>query len=127
MRYKRTIQWILAAFLALSLAGPVLGAAQASSDFSGGTYQKAPREGRKTRATYYSGAFGACGHSLTGNYAASKFYKCGQKILVKHNGRRVVVTIQDRCQCFMDMAKHAFAQLAPLSKGIITVRLYRRG
>lgn len=90
------------------------------------TSDASPRDGRRTTATYYTGSFGACGKSLTGNYAASKFYKCGQKVLVKHNGKQVTVTILDRCQCMMDMAKHAFAKLAPTSKGVIAVRLYKK-
>jgi rare lipoprotein A (peptidoglycan hydrolase) len=109
---------MLVAVLLGVVAAPIASPAEVSS--------RAPRDGRKTHATWYTGSQGACG-ALNGRYAASKFYKCGQKVKVTHKHRQVVVTIMDRCQCMMDMSKGAFSQLASPSKGVIVVRLYKRG
>ncbi len=117
----------------LALGGPIPAPVAAQNQSSDGARvyprevrTKAPRDGRRTHATWYTGSFGACGKALNGNYAASKKYACGAKVKVTHHGKSVVVTILDRCQCMMDMAKRAFRKLANPSKGVIAVRLYKR-
>jgi len=80
------------------------------------------------RASWYTGGFGACGHALTGYYAASRTLPCGSHVRVTYGGRSVIVTIMDRGPQSplraLDLSKSAFAQLAPLSKGIIFVHFY---
>lgn len=117
---------VVACFLAVVLSHCSGSEADAVPVSHQGPTITAPRDGRHTRATYYTGATGACG-PLTGHYAASKFYACGAKVQVVHRHKTVTVTIQDRCQCFIDLAKGAFAKLAPTSKGVIGVRLYKKG
>jgi rare lipoprotein A (peptidoglycan hydrolase) len=77
------------------------------------------------RASWYTGNFGACGHALTGYYAASRTLPCGSHVLVSYGGRSVVVTIMDRGPQStlrdLDLSRSAFEALAPLSKGIIWV------
>src|SRR5689334_347099 len=48
------------------------------------------------RASWYTGGFGACGHALTGYYAASRTLPCGSHVRVTYGGRSIVVTIMDR-------------------------------
>jgi len=81
------------------------------------------RDGRRWTASYYEGSQGACG-PLVGNYVASKFYKCGQRLTLKHGGKKVKVVVLDRCQCGIDMRKSAFQVLAPTSQGLVKVRAY---
>jgi rare lipoprotein A len=77
------------------------------------------------RASWYTGGYGACGHALTGYYAASRTLPCGTHVLVTYGSRSVVVTIMDRgpqsTTRDLDLSKSAFAQLAPVSKGVIWV------
>jgi rare lipoprotein A (peptidoglycan hydrolase) len=77
------------------------------------------------RASWYTGNFGACGHALTGYYAASRTLPCGSHVLVSYGGRSVVVTIMDRGPQStlrdLDLSRSAFEALAPVSKGIIWV------
>ena len=77
------------------------------------------------RASWYTGDFGACGHALTGYYAASRTLPCGSHVRVSYGGHSVVVTIMDRgpqsTLRVLDLSRSAFAALAPLSKGIIYV------
>lgn len=77
------------------------------------------------RASWYTGNFGACGHALTGYYAASRTLPCGSHVLVSYGGRSVVVTILDRGPQStlrdLDLSRSAFEALAPLSKGVIWV------
>jgi rare lipoprotein A (peptidoglycan hydrolase) len=77
------------------------------------------------RASWYTGNFGACGHALTGYYAASRTLPCGSHVLVSYGGRSIVVTIMDRGPQStlrdLDLSRSAFAALADPSKGIIWV------
>ena len=77
------------------------------------------------RASWYTGGFGACGHALTGYYAASRTLPCGTHVLVTYGGNSVVVWIADRgpqsTSRDLDLSKAAFQQLAPTSKGVIWV------
>ena len=77
------------------------------------------------RASWYTGGFGACGHALTGYYAASRTLPCGSHVRVTYGGRSIVVTIMDRGPQSplraLDLSKSAFAALAPISKGLIWV------
>jgi len=77
------------------------------------------------RASWYTGNYGACGHALTGYYAASRTLPCGSHVLVSYGGRSVVVTIMDRGPQStlrdLDLSRSAFEALAPLSKGVIWV------
>ncbi len=57
--------------------------------------------------------------------AASGVYPLGTRLRVSHRGRAVVVTITDRCRCYLDLSKAAFRQLAPLSVGRIPVSVSR--
>ena len=77
------------------------------------------------RASWYTGNFGACGHALTGYYAASRTLPCGSHVLVSYGGRSIVVTIMDRGPQStlrdLDLSRSAFAALADPSNGIIWV------
>jgi len=77
------------------------------------------------RASWYTGGYGACGHALSGYYAASRTLPCGTHVLVTYGGNSVVVTIEDRgpqsTTRDLDLSKSAFAALAPTSKGVIWV------
>jgi rare lipoprotein A (peptidoglycan hydrolase) len=77
------------------------------------------------RASWYTGNFGACGHALTGYYAASRTLPCGSHVLVSYGGRSIVVTIMDRGPQStlrdLDLSRSAFEALAPVSKGVIWV------
>src|SRR2546430_15665797 len=74
------------------------------------------------RASWYTGNFGACGHALTGYYAASRTLPCGSHVLVSYGGRTVVVTILDRGPQStlrdLDLSRSPFAALASTSKRV---------
>jgi hypothetical protein len=103
------------------MAGLIVWAAE-----SIGVDAAAPRDGRATTATWYEGSRGACGGSLTGNYAASRWYACGTHVRLTHHNRAVTVVIKDRCVCAMDVSPSAFRRLAPLSRGVVSVRMWKR-
>ena len=54
-------------------------------------------------------------------------WRKGDRVLVTHGRRSVVVTIVDTCGCpgsrLIDLTSGAFRQLAPLSRGVIAVEL----
>jgi hypothetical protein len=77
-------------------------------------------------ATGPDGPYGAAGPALrSGNWRGSKVRVCADDC--------VVVTLNDWCQCYrnesrervIDLSDEAFARLAPLSAGIINVRVER--
>ncbi len=51
----------------------------------------------------------------------------GSQVRVSANGRSVVVTLSDWCQCYgsraIDLSDDAFARLAPLSRGVLHVTI----
>jgi rare lipoprotein A len=81
------------------------------------------------QATWFSGETGACGKPLRGLYAAHPRWKCGALVSVRRGDRWVFVRILDRGPHgegrVIDLSKRAFRRLAPLSRGVIDVRLYR--
>jgi peptidoglycan lytic transglycosylase len=82
-------------------------------------------------ATWYDleGATGACGKPLKGLYAAHRKWKCGSLVSVRHGDRWVFVRIRDRGPYgegrVIDLSKRAFRRLAPPSRGVIDVKIYR--
>jgi len=65
---------------------------------------------------------------IPGNFCASTTFKKGTKLRVTNlaNGREVIVTVNDSgpfTNKIIDLEKTAFAKLAPLSKGVIKVRV----
>jgi rare lipoprotein A len=80
-------------------------------------------------ATWFTGEMGACGKPLNGMYAAHRRWKCGSLVSVRAGDRYVFVRIKDRGPYgdgrVIDLSKRAFRRLAPLSKGVIDVKIYR--
>lgn len=62
-----------------------------------------------------------------GMTAAHPTLPMGSRVRVtnRNNGRSVIVRINDRCKCSIDLSKAAFQQLAPLKLGRIPVRIER--
>ncbi|WP_198533114.1 septal ring lytic transglycosylase RlpA family protein [Carbonactinospora thermoautotrophica] len=87
--------------------------------------------GRTCKASYYHyGQVTANGESFNPNgmTAAHKTMPFGSKVLVTNvsNGKSVIVRVNDRGpfvagRC-LDLARGAFAQIAPLSAGVVTVK-----
>lgn len=78
-------------------------------------------------ASWFSGRTGACG-PLLGLYAASRDFKCGERVEVTYGSKSVVVTIADYgpqawTNRAIDLSPAAFSQLAPLSLGVIPVSI----
>jgi rare lipoprotein A len=82
-------------------------------------------------ATWYAlaGEMGACGKPLRGMYAAHRRWKCGSLVSVRAGNRHIFVRIMDRGPFgegrVIDLSKRAFRRLAPPSKGVIDVKIYR--
>lgn len=84
-------------------------------------------------ATFYGARY--CGRRTASGFifdcqaltAAHKTLPFGTKLLVEHEGRSVVVTINDRgpipADRDLDLSEAAFAALAPLTKGVIRVQV----
>jgi len=69
---------------------------------------------------------------IPGNFTASRFFPRGTKLAVTNlsNGRQVVVKVNDWgpqawTGRILDLEKTAFAQIAPLEKGVVKVRIER--
>jgi len=69
---------------------------------------------------------------IPGDFAASRFFKKGTKLLVTNlsNQKQVIVTINDFgpqpwTGRILDLEKNAFAKLAPLSLGVIKVKIQK--
>lgn len=69
---------------------------------------------------------------IPGNFAASRFFKKGTKLLVTNlsNQKQIIVTINDFgpqpwTGRILDLEKNAFAKLAPLSLGVIKVKIQK--
>lgn len=85
------------------------------------------------QATWYDleGATGSCGQPLHGMYAAHLKWPCGTLVSVRTGDRYVFVRVMDRGPHgdgrVIDLSKRAFERLAPPSKGVIDVKIYRLG
>jgi rare lipoprotein A len=79
--------------------------------------------------TWFTGETGACGKPLKGLYAAHPRWPCGSLVSVRRGDRYVFVRIQDRGPTgegrVIDLSKQAFRRLAPPSRGVIDVKIYR--
>ena len=73
-----------------------------------------------------------------GLYAAVNSFRFGDKpyrVTVWYEGRHVTVVVRDHCNCYtgtareraIDLSPEAFAELAPLSRGLIKPVEVRRG
>jgi rare lipoprotein A len=86
---------------------------------------------QRGQATWYAlaGETGACGEPLKGLYAAHRKWKCGALVSARAGNRWVIVRIMDRGPFgegrVIDLSKRAFRRLAPPSKGVIDVKIYR--
>ena len=86
---------------------------------------------QRGQATWYdlAGHMGACGKPLRGLYAAHRKWKCGSLVSARAGDRWVFVRIMDRGPFgdgrVIDLSKRAFRRLAPPSKGVIDVKIYR--
>jgi rare lipoprotein A len=86
---------------------------------------------QRGQATWYAlaGEMGACGKPLKGLYAAHRKWKCGSLVSARAGDRWVFVRIMDRGPFgegrVIDLSKRAFRRLAPPSKGVIDVEIYR--
>jgi rare lipoprotein A len=86
---------------------------------------------QKGEASWYqaNGETGACGVPLKGRYAAHPSWKCGSLVSVRRGDDYVFVKIRDRGPFaegrVIDLSKRAFKKLAPPSKGVIDVKIYR--
>lgn len=82
-----------------------------------------------TSASWYEGAYGACGHRLRGYYAAHKRMRCGALVEVCRHRRCVIVKIADRGPYIagreLDLSKAAADQIGLTSLGVARVK-YRR-
>ena len=61
---------------------------------------------RRTTASWYhaAGLTGGCGETMGTRSAASKWFGCGDRVMVVlPTGAHVMVTIDDRCHCGMDL------------------------
>jgi rare lipoprotein A (peptidoglycan hydrolase) len=79
---------------------------------------------RRTKASWYhaAGLTGACGGTMDHRSAASKWFACGAKVMVvRPNGRHVQVTIDDRCQCGMDLDRSAARKIGISGVGKVAV------
>jgi rare lipoprotein A len=82
-------------------------------------------------ASWYDleGATGSCGEPLHGRYAAHPKWPCGTLVSVRTADRYVLVRVMDRGPSVdgrvIDLAKRAFERLAPPSKGVVDVKIYR--
>jgi rare lipoprotein A (peptidoglycan hydrolase) len=84
-------------------------------------------------ATWYCGTRASCtrGYGPRDMVAAidrkDAPWRKGDRVRVEHGGRAVVVTIVDVCACrgarVIDLSAGAFARLAPLGRGVISVAL----
>ena len=84
---------------------------------------------QRGEATWFRGETGACGTPLRGLYAAHRRWPCGSLVSVRRGDRHVFVRIKDRGPYsegrVIDLSPKAFRRLAPLSRGVIDVRIYR--
>jgi rare lipoprotein A len=86
---------------------------------------------QRGQATWYdlAGEMGACGKPLRGLYAAHRKWKCGSLVSARAGDRWVFVRIMDRGPFgegrVIDLSKRAFRRLAPPSRGVIDVKIYR--
>lgn len=74
------------------------------------TVASAHEADRRTKASWYhaAGLQGACGGTMDHRSAASKWFGCGDRVMVvRPNGDHVAVTIEDRCQCGIDLDRAA--------------------
>lgn len=66
---------------------------------------------------------------IPGNYCASRYYKKGTKLLVEnlYNGKKILVVVNDYGpfvkKRIIDLERSAFQKLAPLSQGVIKVKV----
>lgn len=83
------------------------------------------------QGTWYDGdgAPGACGNGLKGIYIAHRTWPCGTLVSIRSHGKYVFARVQDRGPYgegrVVDLSPEAFKQLAPLSVGVIDVRITR--
>jgi len=94
-----------------------------------------PAKWASCRASHYGAAWNGR-RTANGEYFDCNLLTCAHKTLpfgtrleVRHNGKTVVVRVNDRGPFIkgreLDLSSGAFAKLAPLSRGVITVE-YRR-
>ena len=84
----------------------------------------AHRVDRRTTASWYqtAGLSGACGHALDGKSMASKWFACGSKVMVvRPNGRHVLMHVDDRCQCGADLDKEAARSIGITGTGKVAL------
>lgn len=86
--------------------------------------------GRHVTATVYDGWYHGrttyCGQTYQhwGVSAAHPWLPCGTRVIVRHNGRALVVPITDRCDCSsIDLSAGAAWRLGVPLDGIATVRI----
>lgn len=111
-----TLRVALAATLSLTVAAPVVAKAEIADPVIGG------------RATWYaaSGMIGAAGPALR-SYIGPK-WRGSLVSICTATEKCLVVRLTDWCACprgLIDLSDDAFAQLAPLSKGVIGVTVTR--
>lgn len=85
---------------------------------------------RRTVASWYhaAGLHGACGGTMGQRSAASKWFGCGDRVMVvRKNGDHVVVTIDDRCQCGMDLDRDAAQAIGISGLGKVAVAVIHSG
>jgi hypothetical protein len=85
------------------------------------------------KATWYCGHGAACTRGTGPQSLVAAIdrkdtpYRKGDRVRVSHAGRHVDVLIVDVCACkgarVIDLTTGAFAELAPLSRGVINVQL----
>lgn len=87
-------------------------------------------EARPVTATVYDGWYHgrttACGNTYQhwGISAAHPSLPCGSRVRVTHQGRSLVVPIQDRCDCEIDLSAGAARRLGVPTDGIAVVRIH---
>ena len=74
---------------------------------------------------WYSGRTTACGQAYIhwGISAAHPSLPCGTKVNVHHKGRALTVTVNDRCDCFLDLSAGAASRLNIPVNGIGRVKI----